>query len=50
MLAQGTAHGICGHTATHIKQPIHKLREIITTPLLFTEMAQVGQAATQTWH
>jgi hypothetical protein len=36
-----------GHTATHMRQPMHRLREIITTPWLLTVMAQVGHAATQ---
>jgi len=39
-----------GQTATHIKQPMHRDLLIITTPLLFTDRARVGQAATHAWH
>jgi len=39
-----------GHTATHIKHPMQRLRESITTPCLLTASAIVGHASTQVWH
>ncbi len=38
---------LVGHTATHIRQPIQRLRERSTTPCLFTVSASVGHTATQ---
>lgn len=39
-----------GHTATHIKHPMHRDLFNITTPCGLTVKAKVGHAATQVWH